>query len=387
MLSPNPLTLLCALLLCLPLAVIFIATGPTAPISQNSIPSAIPTVKPNFKPQQLNAAKPPTTQPPSPHPPPWTPPESDVPLLRRAARVIPDPLTRPGKPRKLAFMFLTTTPLPMAPLWELFFNSAAASNLYNVYVHADPSLSYHTPFSGVFSGRVVPSHVTHRHTPSLVAAARRLIAHALLHDRANAMFALLSDSCIPLHSFNFTYSTLVGSGMSFVEMLENQLETYGRWAARGLDVMLPEVTIEDFRIGSQFFALTRRHAVAVVKDQQLWSKFQLPCVWIWTCYPEENYFPTLLSLVDSRGCVPATLTHVDWSDQSNGHPHTYEAEEVDPALILKLRSDRPRYGDEEINGSDSSLTKRHHPFLFARKFGPETVEPLMSIANDVILKD
>lgn len=148
--------------------------------------------------------------------------------------------------------------------------------------------------------------------------------------------------------------------------------------------MLPEVPLEDFRIGSQFWVLTRKHARIVVKDKRLWSKFKLPCVQWDTCYPEENYFPTLLNTVDPRGCIPATLTHVDWRGRFDGHPRTYNASEVGPSLILSMRRRKPRYGDESINGS---VIRRRDPFLFARKFTPDSVQPLMSMANDVILKE
>ncbi|CAM8933715.1 unnamed protein product [Rhodiola kirilowii] len=39
------------------------------------------------------------------------------------------------------------------------------------------------------------------------------------------------------------------------------------------------------------------------------------------------------------------------------------------------------------NGSDSSVSKRWHPFLFARKFEAEAVGALMKIAGGEILKD
>lgn len=283
-------------------------------------------------------------------------------------------------------MFLTTTPLPLAPLWELFFNHTP-TNLYNIYIHADPSFTYDPPFQGVFAHRVIPSKPTRRFTPNLISAARRLLAHALLHDPSNSHFALLSPSCIPLHSFNFTYKALVASKKSFIEILKREVGSYDRWAARGPDAMLPEVKLESFRIGSQFWVLTRKHARVVVSDRRLWSKFNLPCVRWDTCYPEENYFPTLLSMVDRRGCVPATLTHVDWRGRFDGHPRTYKPHAVKPSLILSLRTARPRYEDDGRNGSDSTVTKRHDPFLFARKFSLDSLQPLMSIANDVIFTD
>lgn len=259
-----------------------------------------------------------------------------------------------------------------------------------MYVHADPTGNYTPPFGGVFSNRVVPSsRPTRRHTPSLISAARRLLAHALLDDEANAMFALVSPSCIPIHSFNYTYRVLMRSRRSFVEILRNEPGAWERWAARGEEAMAPEVEFEDFRIGSQFWVVKRRHAKVIVRDREVWSKFKLPCLCDDTCYPEEHYFPTLLSRVDPRGCTPCTLTHVDWRGSHGGHPRMYVDAEVGPELIRALRRGRPRYGDERSDGSNSSVTvrRRHDPFLFARKFSPGSLHRLLEIANDVIFKD
>lgn len=284
-------------------------------------------------------------------------------------------------------MFLTTTPLPFAPLWELFFNQTPKT-LFNIYVHADPSYEYDPPFSGVFANRVIHSKPALRLTPTLTSAARRLLAHALLHDRANSMFALLSPSCIPIHSFNFTYKTLMSSKKSFIEILKDEPGSFDRWAVRGADAMLPEVKLEDFRIGSQFWVLTRKHARLVVSDRKMWRKFNQPCVREDICYPEENYFPTLLHVRDPRGCVPATLTHVDWTVSEDGHPRMYADWEVGPDLISELRKARPRYGeDETINGSDFAVKERRDPFLFARKFSPGSLQPLLSLSKDVLFKD
>ncbi|KAK3212043.1 hypothetical protein Dsin_016749 [Dipteronia sinensis] len=371
MLSPSPLSLLCALLLCLPLAILFTITCPTAGGDGST--------------SRLNNHTPESPSPPPPPPPPI--PKDDESLLRVAARVN----SRPTSPRKLAFMFLTTTPLWLAPLWEVYFNGTNKS-LYNIYVHADPSFEYDPPFTGVFFGRCILSKPSLRYSPTLISAARRLLAHALLHDSGNYMFAILSPSCVPIHSFDFTYKTLVRSKKSFIEILQNEPGTYDRWAARGQDAMLPVVRLEEFRIGSQFWVLTRRHARLVVDDEIIWDKFNQPCTrkLEYTCYPEENYFPTLLHMRDPIGCVPATLTHVDWSVSNDGHPREYTPFQVGPELISKLRSDRPRYGDDGSNGSDSSVRERrdrHHPFLFARKFSRESIDRLLWLANDVILKD
>ncbi|CAH8378154.1 unnamed protein product [Eruca vesicaria subsp. sativa] len=371
MLSPTLFPLFCALFLCLPLAVIFIVQREiTAVVSpESSFRSLYPrNVHPSSPVVRLRPLIP----------------KDDGQLLRLASRVNPNQPS-PGSTRKLAFMFLTTTPLPFAPLWETFFNGSS-NELYNVYVHADPTREYDPPFSGVFENRVIHSKPSIRNSPTLAAAARRLIAHALLDDPKNYMFALFSPSCVPIHSFDFTYNTLVSSNRSFIEILKDEPLQFDRWAAWGPNAMLPEVRLDEFRIGSQFWVLKRKHAHLVARDRRIWGKFNQTCVWEYSCYPDETYFATLLNMRDPRGCVPATLTHVDWSANNGSHPRIYEAEEVVPELIVRLRDTRPRYGEDGINGSDWSVG-RNDPFLFARKFSPESLGALMGMARTVLFND
>lgn len=157
---------------------------------------------------------------------------------------------------------------------------------------------------------------------------------------------------------------------SYIEILDNESTLWDRYNARGKKVMLPEVHFDEFRVGSQFFVLTRKHALMVIKDRKLWRKFKLPCLNVECCYPEEHYFPTMLSMQDPNGCSGYTLTRVNWTDSVNGHPHTYHPPEVSPELIYRLR---------ESNSSYS--------YMFARKFSPDCLDPLMEIADSVIFKD
>ncbi|KAI3723604.1 hypothetical protein L2E82_35334 [Cichorium intybus] len=327
-------------------------------------------------------------------PPPPTPPISfpdeleDLSLFRRATAVESN-ANNPSRPKshlgatnskpKIAFLFLTNSDLHFAPLWERFFNGNKSNrHLYTLYVHADPTVKtkIKSP-GGVFSeDRFITAKETHRGTATLVSAARRLLATALLDDPSNAFFTLISQHCIPLHSFNFFYDTLfeVKSHQvaelrhlkykSFIEIISKDPNILDRYNARGKGVMVPEVPFDKFRMGSQFFTLTRRHALLVVSDRRLWKKFKLNCLRPQSCYPEEHYFPTLLSMEDPKGCTSYTLTRVNWTDSVNGHPHTYYPPEVSPELIHKLRQ--------------SNFT---NPYMFARKFSPDCLQPLMNMAT------
>ncbi|XP_057778685.1 glycosyltransferase BC10-like [Salvia miltiorrhiza] len=293
----------------------------------------------------------------------------DLALFRRATL---DAAAAPSKskPPKIAFLILTNSDLHFAPLWELFFRGH--HGLYNVYVHADPSATVAAP-GGVFAGRFIAAKKTQRASPTLISAARRLLATALLDDASNSYFALVSQHCIPLHSFRYMYDYLFRPPSSlplyrsFIEVSSIKPNLWDRYGARGKDVMLPEVPFERFRAGSQFFTLTRQHAQVVVRDRRLWRKFKLPC---YKCYPEEHYFPTLLSMEDPDGCTGYTLTRVNWTGSVAGHPHTYGPGEVSPRLIHDLRL-------------SNSTT---YSFMFARKFSPDCLQPLLTFAH-LIFRD
>ncbi|KAL6340599.1 hypothetical protein AAG906_010507 [Vitis piasezkii] len=321
----------------------------------------------------------------------------DLALFRRAAALdsahsasnLPSSFTHLGatNPKlKIAFLFLTNSDLHFAPLWEQFFRGN--EDLYNIYVHADPTVQVAHP-AGVFEDRFIAAKKTQRASPTLISAARRLLATALLDDPYNAFFAILSQHCVPLHSFRFVHHALfapprVKSALSvestrlpvrlryssFIEILSNSSSLWKRYTARGRYAMLPEVPFSKFRVGSQFFVLTRRHALVVVKDRQLWKKFKLPCLRSDSCYPEEHYFPTLLSMTDPNGCTHYTLTRVNWTGSTHGHPHTYRSAEISAELIYRLRQSNSNYS-----------------YLFARKFTPDCLQPLMNIAGTVIFRD
>ncbi|KAF5194789.1 Glycosyltransferase bc10 [Thalictrum thalictroides] len=283
---------------------------------------------------------------------------------------------------KIAFLFLTNSDLVFSPLWEKFFHGN--QNLYNIYIHADPSTKFTNPPTGVFKDRFIASKKTQRASPTLISAARRLLATALLDDPQNSYFALVSQHCIPLHSFHFFYRSVFSTPFtsslfnrfgekkyrSFIEILDKESTLKDRYSARGENVMMPEVSFDQFRVGSQFFILTRKHALLVIKDRKLWRKFRLPCLNTESCYPEEHYFPTLLSMEDPKGCTHFTLTRVNWTDSVDGHPHTYRPAEVSPELIYRLRVSNSTYS-----------------YLFARKFSPDCLTPLMDMADTVILRD
>jgi hypothetical protein len=170
---------------------------------------------------------------------------------------------------KIAFMFLTPGTLPFEKLWDKFFQGQEGR--FSIYIH--PSRLRPVHISRHFSDREIHSdHVTWGRI-SMVDAERRLLANAL-EDPDNQHFVLLSESCIPLHTFDYTYRYLMHANVSFIDSFED-LGPHG--TGRHMDHMLPEIPRQDFRKGAQWFTMKRQHAVIVMADGLYYSKFREYC--------------------------------------------------------------------------------------------------------------
>ncbi|GAB2291434.1 hypothetical protein Dimus_025689 [Dionaea muscipula] len=232
--------------------------------------------------------------------------------------------------RKIAFMFLTPGPLPFEKLWELFFQGHEGK--FSVYIHASQKRAVRK--SQYFKGRDIRSDKVEWGQVSMVDAEKRLLANAL-QDPDNHHFVLLSDSCVPLHDFSYVYHYLIYTNISFVDSFRDPgPHGNGRYSKH----MLPEVPVEAFRKGAQWFTLKRKHALIVMADSLYYSKFRDYCrpdVDGHNCYSDEHYLPTLLHMIDPAGMSNWSVTHVDWS-QHLWHPRSYTRQDVSFELLRNI---------------------------------------------------
>ncbi|GMH22069.1 hypothetical protein Nepgr_023912 [Nepenthes gracilis] len=263
---------------------------------------------------------------------------------------------------KVAFMFLTRGPLPLAPLWERFF--AGNEGFYSIYVHTMPDYRANFSRSSVFFERQIPSQEVEWGEMNMCDAERRLLANAML-DFSNEWFILLSESCIPLHNFTTVYSYLEESDFSFMGSFDAPgADGRGRYN----DGMAPEVTIEQWRKGSQWFEVNRELAVMIVADTIFYYKFKNFCKP--DCYVDEHYFPTMLTIYAPELLANRSLTWTDWS-RGGAHPATYGEGNTTYELIEEIsESNLCTYNDEIVGLC----------YLFARKFAPSALESLLKLA-------
>lgn len=274
-----------------------------------------------------------------------------------------------GTVPRVAFLFLTRWDLPMAPLWEKFFEGHRG--LYNVYVHSDPAFDGpEPPETSAFYRRRIPSKEVKWGEISMVEAERRLVAHALLDDHSNARFVLLSESHVPLFDFPTVHSYLVNSTKVYLESYDQPGATgRGRYNRR----MSPVVAAWQWRKGSQWFDLDRGLAADVVADRVYFPLFQRFCRR--SCYADEHYLPTFLNIrrPPSAG-ANRSLTWVDWS-HGGPHPARFTRMEVTVDFLRWLRGGSTC----TYNGRTTTVC-----FLFARKFLPNSLTRFLRFAPKVM---
>lgn len=289
----------------------------------------------------------------------------DEELLWRASTTAKIPDYPFDRVPKVAFMFLTRGPVFLAPLWEQFFKGH--EGYYSIYVHSNPSYNASRPESPVFEGRRIPSKKVEWGNVNMIEAERRLLANALL-DISNQRFVLLSESCIPLFNFSTIYSYLMNSTKNYVMAFDDPSSVgRGRYSIQ----MLPEITLNQWRKGSQWFEMDRELALEVVSDRKYFPVFQEYCKG--SCYADEHYLPTYVSIKFWEGNSNRSLTWVDWS-KGGPHPSKFLRSDITDKFLESLREKKCKYNENSTNVC----------YLFARKFAPSSLSKLIKIAPMVM---
>ncbi|CAF2107184.1 unnamed protein product [Brassica napus] len=303
---------------------------------------------------------------------------------------------------KIAFLFLTHGTLPFEELWDEFFKGHEGK--FSIYIHTFKERPIH--ISPHFYDREIHSDEVTWGRTSMVDAEKRLLVNAL-EDPENQHFVLLSESCIPLHTFDYTYRYLLYSNVSFIESF---VDPGPHGTGRHMEHMLPEITKENFRKGAQWFTMKREHAVIVMADSLYYSKFSKYCGLGLesnkNCTADEHYLATFFSKIDPMGISNWSVTYVDWSKRRR-HPKTYRAHEISLEFMNSVSSEEMSVHVTSLGEVCScdflsvSLSlfilllvvlkhgELHWPctwngitrpcYLFARKFHPDALDTLVNL--------
>ncbi|CAL1393704.1 unnamed protein product [Linum trigynum] len=297
---------------------------------------------------------------------------------------------------KIAFLFLARHRLPLDFLWDNFFRNADADK-FSVHVHSEPGfvLNETTTDSEFFHGRQLNKSVQVVWGEPTMIEAEKLLLEAALHDPANQRFVLLSDSCVPLYDFSYTYSYIMSSPKSFVDSFVD--ESTGRYDP-DMSATIPR---SKWRKGSQWVTLVRKHAELVVNDNFVYPIFKKYCKrWkaqrnlpkkilqilelnflfqkrkLTNCIPDEHYVQTLLTMNEVEYEVERrTLTYTLWDSspakdwRQMWHPVTFNQPDAAPHKIKEIKGINHVHYESGHRTEWCRVANVYSScFLFARKF-------------------
>ncbi|VVA17573.1 PREDICTED: Core-2/I-branching beta-1 [Prunus dulcis] len=287
-------------------------------------------------------------------------------------------------PPKVAFLFLVHRDLPLYFLWDTFFKNGDVAR-FSIYIHSEPGFA----FDEVVWGE------------SSMIEAERLLLEEALYDPANQIFALLSDSCVPLYNFSYIYNYVMSSPRSFVDSF---VDVKGfRYDPK----MSPTIPEKRWRKGSQWITLVRRHAEIVVDDHTVFPVFRKFCKRrppidlrlkrqlltvpkYRNCISDEHYVQTLLAISGLEDELERrTLTYTSWNQSTipwkrrSWHPITFDYADASPWKMREIKDiDHVYYECEQHTEFCHTGSKVASCYLFARKF---TVGAAMRILREGLI--
>ncbi|CAL1391796.1 unnamed protein product [Linum trigynum] len=307
-------------------------------------------------------------------------------------------------PPRIAFLFIARNRLPLEVVWDAFFKGEESR--FSVFVHSRPGFLFNeaTTRSEYFLDRQLNDSIqVDWGEASMIEAERILLRHAL-EDPSNKRFVFLSDSCIPLYNFSYTYDYVMSTSTSFVDSFADTKD--GRYNPK----MDPVIPVDNWRKGSQWVVLIRKHAEVVVQDSTVFPAFQkhcrrksLPEFWRdqpfptdpskeHNCIPDEHYVQTLLAQKGlEKEITRRSLTHSSWDVSSSKdpkrrgwHPVSYKFSDATPMLIQSIKDiDNIYYETEYRREWCTSKGKPSMCFLFARKFTRPAALRLLNMQSEL----
>jgi hypothetical protein len=255
---------------------------------------------------------------------------------------------------KLAFLFLTTGPIHHEAYWHEFF--MGNQDRYSIYVHAKNPLSATSYFKAHELSHTEPT------TWANTMRAQIALLKQALKDPLNEKFIFVSETTIPLQTFDKTYATLMGNPESFFYFVPNPHVHRNVNSFMLQDRNLHPIPEKRQYKNSQWVILNRDHAQLMVDDTEF-----IPI--ISSYLSDQEHYPSTFLINKGRidEIIPQDMTYVEWHVKS---PHLpYEFTDFNKPQELQLMATAISQG-----------------YLFARKIMPganmNALHPLLTYYSD-----
>jgi hypothetical protein len=272
---------------------------------------------------------------------------------------------------KIAFIFLTYNNLKRPDIWSRFLdikddndniNNSKYINKFTIYNHAKEPKKI---TDIVLKDKHIPEHIDTCWGCFAAVEANIFMLKEALKDPLNKKFILLSESCIPIVSFDTLYLELMKDDKSRFIFWDINNTTY-----RYIEIIEPEFTINEFiKHNGQGLIFNRKHAELLVnsleKYKNKWKK--VGCV-------DEHYFGNVLKLLDdsfdSNNNKKKSMFH-SWHKDDLNINNICNNENID--CICEIHNHGTKSSSLFKHISNNSIDEiRQKEFLFIRKVDDTT---------------
>ena len=208
---------------------------------------------------------------------------------------------------KIAFCFLVINGLNQYQKWYQFF-CGIPSCKYTIYVHCkNPDCDL-----GWFNKFKIKETVPTKWGDVSIVKAQNLLYEEALKDLENCKFINLSESCIPIQTFDYIYDYLTKDDMSIISQCPTR-QCFPRCSA-----LLNHISRDYILKSQQWMILNREHAGLCAKNEGFISLFDnISC-------PDEHFN---IIIINKRGDTDKiryeTSTYTNWDDDEADSPKTY----------------------------------------------------------------
>lgn len=251
--------------------------------------------------------------------------------------------------RKIAFCFMIYDVINHEQIWRRFFENVD-ENKYTIYIHykSDATLKYFERFK---LKNCIPTKYA---DISLVAAQNVMFAEAM-RDSDNKLFILLSNSCIPLKSFDEIYNALDAKFSYFHTW--NPIDSF----PRSLRTLM-YIERKYIQKASQWSIINRKHVHILLTETEYMEWFDFPeNVPDEHCYISKLYYNNLQDeIIDSRLLSRAPTTYTNWYRLYNTSEVLHNYNMISNEELQKLLNTESFFGRK--------FTIECSPYLMTREY-------------------
>lgn len=250
--------------------------------------------------------------------------------------------------RKIAFCFLIYDIINQEEVWNIFFKDVEP-NKYSIYIH----YKINTPLK-YFEKYKLKNCIETKYADISLVKAQNLMLEQGIKENDNEHFIILSNSCIPLKSFDHIYNSLNPSFSYFTEIL---------LFPRCFKINFKR---KDLKKSHQWCILNKKHATEILAPSLDIDLFEP----IYAA--DEHYYITNIykknlqnEIITTRSNANNTTTFVDWSNPiKTGHPKDFT--EIRDKELTSLLKNSHLFG-RKINASCQLLDKQYYIGFITKK--------------------